>query len=301
VNASSVRAYLLVNAATLLWAGNVVLGRALREAVGPWTLAGLRAAVAAVPFALLLLSAPRRAPVAPGDRLLALGMALCGVVGFQVLQYAGLHHTTALNAGVVNATGPLMTLFLAWLLGQERLSVAQLAGAAVSLAGVAVVLSGGSWAALRALRFNPGDLLVLAAVFLWAVYSLLGRALLRRQSTVWVTAVSTLAAVPLLAVPATWEVLVAPPVVDGSLLLAVLYIGVGPSFLAFLAWNHGVRRLGAGGAMAFYNTLPVYAGLLAGAALGEWPGPFQVLGGGLVLGGCLVAAWARRGPRGARP
>ncbi|MBE0618430.1 MAG: DMT family transporter, partial [Proteobacteria bacterium] len=272
MKASSVRAYLLVNAATLLWAGNMVLGRALREAVGPWTLAGLRAAVAAVPFGLLLLRAPRRAPVLPRDWLLAVGMALSGVVGFQVLQYTGLHYTTALNAGVVNATGPLMTLFLARLIGQERLSSGQVLGAALSLSGVVVVLSGGSWDALRGLRFNPGDLLVLGAVFLWAVYSLLGRALLGRHPTVWVTAVSTLAAVPLLAAPAVWESLSAPPAVEGSLILAVLYIGVGPSFLAFLAWNQGVRSLGASGAMAFYNTLPVYAGLLAGAALGEWPG-----------------------------
>ncbi len=293
MNPSSVRAYLLVNAATLLWAGNVVLGRALREQVGPWTLTGMRAAVAAVPFGLLLLRAPRRGPAPPRDWLLALGMTLCGVVGFQVLQYSGLRYTAALNAGVVNATGPLMTLFLARLLGQERLCASQLLGAAVSLAGVAVVMSGGSWGALRELRFNPGDLLVLAAVFLWAVYSLLGRALLGRHPTVWVTAVSTLAAVPLLAAPAVWESIAAPPAVGGGLILAVLYIGLGPSFLAFLAWNQGVRQLGAGGAMAFYNTLPVYAGLLAGAALGEWPGPHQLLGGSLVLAGCLLAVRGR--------
>lgn len=294
----TVRAYFLVNAATLLWAGNVVLGRALRDAVGPWTLAFLRAAVAAVPFALLLARSPREGPAAPRDWLAAVGMTLSGVVGFQVLLYAGLRHTTALNAAVVNATGPLVTLLLGRLLGSQSLRPGQMLGAAVSLGGVAVVVSHGSWEVLRSLRWNPGDVLVLAAVFLWAGYSLLGKSLLARRSTVWVTAATTLGALPVLAGPALWESWARPPALEGGLALAVLYIGLGPSFLAFLAWNQGVRRLGASGAMAFYNTLPVYAGLLGAAALAEWPAAHQVWGTGLVLAGCVLAA--RSGPEVAR-
>lgn len=292
------RAYLLVNAATLLWAGNVVLGRALRDAVGPWTLAALRAAVAAVPFLLLLARSPRQGPAAPRDWATAALMTLTGVVGFQVLLYSGLRHTTALNAAVVNATGPLVTILLACLLGAHSLRAGQVVGAAASLAGVAVVVSHGSWETLRSLHWNPGDLLVLAAVFLWAAYSVLGRALLARRSTVWVTAVTTLGALPVLAGPALWESWARAPALEGSLILAVLYIGLGPSFLAFLAWNQGVRRLGAAGAMAYYNTLPVYAGLLGAATLGEWPAAYQVWGTALVLAGCVLAA--RSGPEAAR-
>ncbi|MFU8855438.1 MAG: DMT family transporter [Deferrisomatales bacterium] len=294
---ASLRAYLLVNAATLLWAGNVVLGRALRDAVGPWTLAGLRAAVAAVPFALLLAYSGRRDGPARGVGFREWGMiaamTLSGVVGFQVLLYTGLRHTTALNAGVVNATSPLVALVLGRLLGAGPLRPGQMIGALVSLAGVVVVLSGGSWETLRGLELNPGDLLVLGAVFLWAVYSLLAKWLLVRRSPVWVTALSTLAALPVLAAPALWECAVSPPAIHGGLLLGILYIGLGPSFLAFLAWNHGVQRLGVAGAMAFYNTLPVYAGALGAALLGEWPRAYQLVGAALVLSGCLLAARGR--------
>ncbi|MEW6490469.1 MAG: DMT family transporter, partial [Thermodesulfobacteriota bacterium] len=234
----------------------------------------------------------------PRDWVAAAGMTLCGVVGFQVLLYSGLRHTTALNAAVVNATGPLVTILLARLLGAHSLRGGQVVGAAASLVGVAVVVSRGSWETLRSLHWNPGDLLVLAAVFLWAAYSLLGKALLARRSTVWVTAVTTLGALPVLAGPALWESWTRVPALEGSLVLAVLYIGLGPSFLAFLAWNQGVRRLGAAGAMAYYNTLPVYAGLLGAAALGEWPAAYQVWGTVLVLAGCVLAA--RSGPEASR-
>ena len=47
---------------------------------------------------------------------------------------------------------------------------------------------------------------------------------------------------------------------EPNLLLAVLYIGIFAAFIAFLAWNEGIRRVGPTRAMAFYNMLPVYDG-----------------------------------------
>ncbi len=224
-------------------------------------------------------------------------MALTGVNGFQVLQYAGLRYTTAVNAGLVNASGPLITIILAkWILGQS-LKRQQLLGALVSLAGVGVIISGGSLKMLAGLRFNPGDLLVLAAVVMWALYSITGRVLLTHHSTVRVTAVSTILGAAILAAPAAWEWSLTPPQWSPGLAVGLLYIGVGPSFLAFMAWNEGVRRLGANGAMAFFNTLPLYAAMVALPALHEIPGVIQWVGGLLVVGGCLLAAWAPGSPR----
>lgn len=284
--------YLFVNAATLLWAGNMVLGRALHQAVGPFTLSGVRAAIASLLFAVLLARRGGRGPdLTPREKGLVVVMALTGVAGFQVLQYAGLRYTTAVNAGLVNAAGPLITMILArWILGQS-LRRQQVVGATLSLAGVGVIISGGSWAILAALQFNPGDLLVLAAVVLWALYSIAGRLLLTRHSTVRVTAVSTILGAAILAVPAAWEWSLTPPQWSPGVVAGLLYIGAGPSFLAFMAWNEGVRRLGPNGAMAFYNTLPLYAAVVALPALGEIPGMIQWMGGALVVGGCLLAAW----------
>jgi len=294
--------YVLVNLATLLWAGNVVLGRALHQQIGPWSLACVRALVASCLFALLLWRRGDPVPVPTRrDGLLLLGMALSGVVLFQGLLYAGLHHTTAVNAGVINGAGPLLTVFLARGLLGDPVRPLHVAGAALSLVGVAVVVGGGSLGNLWRTGPNPGDLLVLTAVTLWGVYSVLGRLLLARRGTLWVTGLSTALAVPLLLVPAGIEVSLTAPAVDTRLVAALLYIGVGPSFVAFLSWNEGVRRLGPGGAMSFYNTLPLYIGLLSWLALGETPGLSQWLGGGLVVGGCLMASQRRFGRRSTAP
>ena len=71
-----------------------------------------------------------------------------------------------------------------------------------------------------------------------------------------------------------------------------LYIGFAPTLVGFLAWNAGVRRLGASGAMVFYNMLPLYGALLGRLFLGESIGLVHLISGALIVGGGL---WALRG------
>ena len=293
-----ITAYLLVNLATLLWSGNVVLGRALHREIGPWSLACVRALLASLLFAGVLWQR-RQLNGRPSAREwgLLLGMAMSGVVLFQGLMYTGLHHTTAVNAGVINGAGPLLTVLLSWMIIADPVGPIQICGALVSLIGVMTITSGGSLSVLLHAGFNRGDILVLLAVTFWGTYSVLARILLRGRDTFWVTGISTALAVPLLLVPAGLELRHSVPTLTPALVLAILYIGAGPSFVAFMAWNEGVRRLGATGAMSFYNTLPLYTAILSWATLGEAPGPAQWLGGGLVVAGCLLATRASKGAR----
>ncbi len=270
----------------------MVLGRALRDAIGPFTLAAARMVVAGVAFLPLL----RRQPAVeqrPGRRWpWLLGMALLGMVGCPVTLYLALHYTTATSTSLINGTGPLMTALLAaWLL-RDRLTPGQLAGAIVSLLGVTLVVGGGQADGLNGLALNLGDLIMLGNVAMWGLYSIMSRVVTRERSAVWATTFSIWFALPFLLPAAILEWRQAPPVLNGSLLLAVLYIGVFSTCLAFLAWNEGVRRVGPSGAMAFYNMLPMFGALLAALFLGERLMSGQLLGGGLIIGGgLLVALW----------
>ncbi len=280
----------LVNLATLTWATNITLGRFLRDDIGPLTLAAARFAVAAPILAVLLWRRPAAERRLGHDRWLLLGMALCGVVAFAPTLYLGLRYTTAVNTTLINGFGPLITGLLAGLLIGEPMSRRQVAGALVALVGIGVLISGGSAAYWRAAAVNPGDLIVVGAVTLWALYSVMGRRLMRHRPALSATALSSFLGLPLLAVAALWEVSVLPPRVSPQLLLALLYIGIAPTVGGFLAWNAGVRRLGASGAMVFYNTLPLYGALLGYFALGEPIGLAHLAGGILVVGGALWAA-----------
>ena len=76
----------------------------------------------------------------------------------------------------------------------------------------------------------------------------------------------------------------------GTLALAILYIGLVPTVVGFFSWNAGVRRLGASGAMVFYNTLAFYGAFLGSLFLGEAIGLPHLVGGALIVAGGLWAA-----------
>ena len=282
----------LVNLATLTWATNMVLGRWLREDIGPLTLAASRFALASMLYAALLQRRPPEERRLGSDRWLLLVMGIIGVALFAPTLYLGLHFTTAVNATLINGLGPLITGLLAAVLIREPMSRRQVAGALVALFGVLVLISGGSLAFWRGMQINVGDLIMVGAVTLWGLYSVLGRRAMYHRSALSTTAFSALLGLPLLLLAAAWEIQTFPVNASPRLILAILYIAIAPTVVGFLSWNEGVRRLGPSGAMVFYNTLPLYGALLGILFLGESIGPANLIGGALIVGGGL---WAARG------
>lgn len=293
-------AYVLVNLSTLLWATNVALGRLLRQDIGPFTLAAARFTIAALVYSIVVARWGSRTPVAGRQWLPIIGMGLTGVFGFSSLLYAGLRDTTATNGALINGSGPLVIGILATVFLGERFGLRGVVGALLSLAGVIVVVSNGSLAVLTGQQINEGDVLVLLAVGAWGAYSICTRVATRSRSALEATWLSTLCGLPLLYAAAVWEAGHRLPTLSSNVLLAVLYIGLFPTVIAYLTWNQGVRGLGPGKAAAFYNMLPVFGALVGALFLGEHFGPPQLLGGGLIITGGLVAAWddLRRGPTG---
>ncbi len=281
----------LVNLATLVWATNMVLGRWLRVAIGPISLAAGRFIVATSILLVLLYRMPPEERRLRRDIKALVGMALTGVVIFMPTLYWGLRYTTAVNATLINGTGPLITGVLAGLFLKEPMSPYQVQGAVLGLVGVGWLISGGSLAFWSGFTINLGDVLVLFSVTLWSVYSIIGRRAMQYRSVLSVTAFSALLGLPFLLAGAFWEARYIPVTWSWQVLLAVVYIGVFPTVVGFLAWNEGVRRLGPSGAMVFYNMLPVYGALLGALLLHEPLGMTHLIGGLLIIG---AGFWAGR-------
>lgn len=280
----------LVNLATLAWATNMTLGRYLRDDIGPLTLAAARFSVASIIFAAMLQRQTPQTRRIGNDRWLLVAMAFSGVVVFSPMLYLGLHHTTVINATLINALGPLITGVLATLFINEPMSRAQVGGAVIGLLGVFILVTNGSVAEGNAIHVGFGDVIVVVAVGLWGGYSVLARRTMQCRSPLSATALSSMIGLPFLIVAAVWETASYPIRLGPSLLLAILYIGIVPTVIGFLSWNAGVHKLGAGGAMIFYNTLPLYGALLGYVFLNESVGLTHLIGGTLIIGGALWAA-----------
>lgn len=283
----------LVNVATCAWATNMIMGRYLAGQIGPLTLTAARYVVASAVFAVLLRSKPEAERKPGADLKLLAAMSLTGVVLFAPALYFGLRFTTAINGTLINGVGPLVTAGLAaWLIG-EPFSRRQVAGAIAALAGVVVLLVG-SGKASGGFLVNPGDLLILVAVIFWALYSVAVRKVVKHRSPLSATALSMFMGLPLLVVAAVVESMAMPVAWSPELLGILVYLGIVPAALGFLSWNAGIKYLGAGGAMVFYNTLPLYGALFGFLFLGETLGPAHLAGGALILAGGLFAAGKKK-------
>jgi drug/metabolite transporter (DMT)-like permease len=204
--------------------------------------------------------------------------------------YVGLGSTTATNALLLQSACPAFIVAIAAATGGARASPRQLAGIAISLAGVVAILTRGAPGALASVSFARGDLWVLAAVLSWAAYTLL----LRRRPA-GVDPLALLAA--LVAVGVAW---VAPfhavelargarMEVDGVTAASVLYVAVFASVLSYWLWNEGVARLGPNRAGVFLHLMPAFGSLLAVAFLGESFRGFHAIGLALILAGVFLA------------
>lgn len=287
--------YLLLAVAVLFWAGNWVFARGLRDDVPPVALAFWRWVVALVILTPFALKHVRRqwSMIAGAWRLLLL-LASLATVFQHVPVYIGLRETTATNGALLNSITPVFILMLSRGLHGERWSNRQVLGVAISLVGVAVILSAGDLAALARLQLNRGDLWVLIATLAWAIYTVCLRrrpAELNLLAMLWViAAMGIMAMTPLYA----WELAAGrtfspTPLVLGSL----LYIGALSTVVSYVFWNRAVEEVGANRAGPFMYLMIVYTPLLAIAFIGERLHFYHLTGCALILGGIYLTTRGR--------
>lgn len=292
---------LLLTIPPLLWAGNAVVGRLVTGLVPPITLNLLRWTLA---FLLLL---PMTAWVLRRDsalwrhwqRFMVLG--LLGVGCYNALQYLALKTSTPLNVTLVAASAPVWMLAIGALWFGQRVTARQAAGAALSIAGVLVVLSRGDWTGLLQVRLVPGDLYVLLATVAWALYSwLLVRPgdppAIRGNWAAFLMAqvVFGLAWSGLFAA-GEWALTDAHIEWGLPLAAALLFIAVGPAIIAYRCWGLGVERVGPTLAGFFGNLTPLFAAVMSAAFLGELPQLYHGVAFALIVGGIVVSSRGKRG------
>ena len=285
-------AWLVLLVTLLLWSGNWIVARAVRDDVQPgFATVGRLLVVLAIllPFVSGSLKRKLKRLTARDWRVLAaLGFAGGGLhLG---LQWLGLHYTTATSGILYLSMSPIFILLLAIPLG-ERVGAAQWTGVAISFAGVATIATQGDLARLASLSLNRGDLMAVASMALWAAYTILLR--MRRdpldipELLVMVCALGFLWMIP-------WLVLEHAYVRLTTLgALAVLYSAIASLLLAYWGWSYAVTRLGAARAGFTMHLMPAMGVVLAAIFLAEYPRGYHFAGIALILAGVGLSTFFR--------
>ncbi len=292
------RIYALILLTTVFWGGTAVAGKLVIDSIPPLTAGVLRyGASALVLSALFWRRLPDVAALARRDILLLVAVGVLGSFLNHILFFFALMWAPAAHGSIVPATtSPVWTMLLAAWLGGERVSRGQIAGIALCLVGVVLVVRPERLLAGGGLGVFFGDLLFLLGGLSWAVYSVLSKMAMRHVSAsgtlAFGMAVGTTCLAPLSLLERPWAVL---PRASAVSWLALAYLVVAGTVLSFLWWNIAIRRVGAGRTAIFSNLVPVFGVLLAWLVLGERLTLLQLGGGFLALLGVLVCQDFRPG------
>ena len=286
---------LLLVLTMLLWSGNAIAGQLARGEITPLQLVLARwVGVLVILWPLygrqVAASWPRARPRI--GRIVLMGTT--GFTLFNILFYWSSLMTSAVNVGILQGSVPVFTMLGAFLYLGARVGLVQAVGVGVTLVGVVLVATGGApWAVLET-EINRGDLLMLVACFLYAVYTVLlvGRPAI--PDTAFFTLLATVSAATAVP-PALAEALFVQdyrwPTVEGWLIVA--YVAVFPSCIAQLFFLRAVDLIGPGRAGVYANLVPVFAAAMAVGLLGQTFAPYHAIALVAVIGGIALAQHAR--------
>lgn len=287
-------AFLLLSLTALFWAGNFIIGRGVHGHVPPIALAWLRwffATLIVLPFAWPHLR--RDWPVIRKNWPILVFLGVLGAGLFNTISYFSLNFTTAINAVVMQSSVPVLIVLATFLLFGDRIRPRQLLGVAISLTGVLTMVARGDLSVLAGLTFNSGDLGLLTAMAIWAVYT----ACLRKRPKIhWLSFIAVTFTV---AIALNTPLFIAEHLsgwrlqFDRQTLLSVVYVSIFPSLLAYIFYNRGVELIGANRAGVFNHLVPFFGAALAILLLGETPQLYHAAGIALILSGVTLAARGR--------
>lgn len=282
--------------ASLFWAGNALVARAFHQAIPPMSLAFWRwvlALILLLPFIARPLWRQRELLRTVWKQLLIL--AALSIAGYSSMLYHAAQTTTAINMTLLNTSLPLVLFLGAGVMLGEWPERRAWWGMLLAAGGLLVLISGGSWSNLLALQFTRGDLWILLSIADWALYSLL----LRRWSAILapIPALSLLGALIALGVALLLPFYLLE-LAQGQLfkltaanLAAIGYTAVFASLFAYLAWNVGIKTLGASRVALSNYLMPVFAAVLSWLLLDEALQGFHWVGAAFIFSGLLLANW----------
>ncbi|MFJ7661113.1 DMT family transporter [Lysinibacillus sp. NPDC097162] len=281
--------YVLLLSTCLFWAGSFVVSKTLVEHASPITLTTLRWMIAVICLVPIVWWKEKKI-LPPKNAILPLVlMGLTGVVLFNLLQFLALEQTTATNVGLISTLNMISIAACSAIFLKEKLNMLQIVAMSVSFCGVILVLSKGKIDYLLSLKFNTGDLWMLAAVCIWGIYTICSKWAMAKTSALMSTLYSAIFGLIMLLPISIPRFTVSH--IDTSFIGGILYTGVLATVVCMLFWNMCVYNIGSTTSGVFLNFNPIFTAILAFLLLGEKMSWIQGIGSFIAIGGCFLFSY----------
>jgi len=269
--------------AVLLWASAFVGIRAGLEGYSPGALASLRFIVAALCMGLIHFRLPKRPSVTWPDRIWLLLIGGFGLGIYNVTLNIGEIQVASGIASFIISQSPVVTLILAILFLDEKLRLQMVIGMMISIIGVGLI----AWGETKNFALNTGVFYILIATLIGGIYSVVQKPFLKKYHAIEVTAwiIWGAALFLLMWFPEVITQLKTAPIAATAW---VVYLGIFPAALGYIAWSYGLKDIPASSAANVLYFLPVIATILGWVVLSEVPAKLSLLGGFVALLGVWI-------------
>ena len=287
--------FLLLFFTAMIWGAGFPIAKIGIKYIPPFTFAFLRFLITSTLFSIIIAIKYRHVLKDIKENFFILSlMALSGYTAYNFFYLYSLKMTLASNSALIIAFNPALTTLLAVFILKEKINPAMIGGIIISLFGVMFIISHGSIEMIKRLEFNTGDLFMIVAAFLWAVYSVAGKIVMRRLPFLEVTGISVILGTVYLVPFALFEngnkdLLTYPATAWAS----VLYMSIFATFFGFSIWYKGIERFVAAKTRIFVNLVPVFGVTASSILLHEKIAASAIIGGLLVIIGVLITNRAR--------
>jgi len=262
--------HFLLTLTSIFWAFNTVAGRAAVGEVSPLLIVSVRWF-----FVSIILSILCRTQLIETWSILnkkikwLIFMGLFGFTGFNSAYYVAAHDTIAINLGLVQGTMPAFIIIIAWIWLKDKINFTQFLGVLITFIAVLIVVCSGNFNALIELELNSGDIVMIFACTLYAIYAVGLRKKPKISALPLLTFFAYIAFLGSLPgfIYETYSNQLILPGQKGFIILGVIIIF--PSFLAQIFFMKGVEKIGPSRSGLYTNLVPVFSSLLAVFFLGE--------------------------------
>jgi drug/metabolite transporter (DMT)-like permease len=265
----------------LFWSGNFVIGRFVKDDINPVELAFFRwFFVLILVLPVLIINRDKIITSLKKHFWIMLVLSALGVSGFNTILYIGLSLTTATNSLVINSIIPILVLILSFIILHQKINNQQIIGIVISTLGMLYLILQGDYNRIFILEFNRGDFWVIAASFLWALYSVLLKFKPTDINDFEFFATMVLVGFILLLPFYLYQGFAIKDEINlvYNNFWIFIYISVFPSIISYYLWHKGVHAIGANKTAQFAHIMPIFGAILSYFFLNESLQFYHIIG-----------------------
>jgi len=278
--------------ACIFWAASFIASKIALKTIPPLTVVMLRLVISSICFIIWILFVRERFRF-QGLKWLSrlLLLSLFGTGLHYGLQTIGIKYTTAANASIYAVMGPISILIIAAVFLKEKVTLRKMMGVGCALVGVLIVMGIDTLLAFELKGHLKGDILVFASIFMWGIFTVLGKNMIQEMSALSMTALITFLG-SLYMIPMAWMEIKTSGFsltsIEAEAWGAIAFLGISCSFLATLFYVFALEKAESQKVGVYLYTIPPMSYLFAALFLGESIGASLLIGSVLILGGVYL-------------